>query len=72
MGNLGFLATFSPDEALEKFVPLLQGAYQIENRQLLECCCPGNDKVVALNDVVIKGKMHQGWFLSLWRQMASL
>ncbi len=56
MGNLGFLATFSPDEALEKFVPLLQGAYQIENRQLLECCCPGNDKVVALNDVVIKGE----------------
>ena len=56
MGNLGFLATFSPDEALEKFVPLLEGAYRKEKRQLLQCACPGNDPVIALNDVVIKGE----------------
>ncbi len=56
MGNLGFLATFSPEEALEKFVPLLEGAYQIENRCLLECSCPGNEPAVALNDIVIKGE----------------
>lgn len=56
MGNLGFLATFSPQEALEKFVPLLEGGYQIENRRLLQCECPGSDLAVALNDIVIKGE----------------
>ena len=55
MGNLGFLATFSPSEALEKFVPLLQGGYKIEARSLLECRCPGSEPAVALNDIVIKG-----------------
>ena len=37
-------------------MPLLEGAYQVENRRLLECSCPGNDAAVALNDIVIKGE----------------
>ena len=56
MGNLGFLATFSPQEALDKFVPLLKGGYKIENRNLLQCECPGSKPAVALNDIVIKGE----------------
>ena len=56
MGKLGFLATYSPEEALEKLVPLLEGNYQIEHRSLLECHCPGADPAIALNDIVIKGE----------------
>jgi NAD+ kinase len=56
MGNLGFLATFSPEEAIEKFIPLLKGEHRIEHRTLLQCLCPGNPPALALNDIVIKGE----------------
>ena len=56
MGKLGFLATYSPEEALEKLVPLLEGEYQFEHRNLLECHCPGSPPAIALNDIVIKGE----------------
>ena len=56
MGNLGFLATFSPEEAQEKFIPLLKGEQRIEHRTLLQCLCPGAPPALALNDIVIKGE----------------
>ena len=56
MGKLGFLATYSAEEAIEKLNSLLKGQYRIEERTLLECHCPGAPKAVALNDIVIKGE----------------
>ena len=56
MGKLGFLATYSAEEALEKLTTLLKGQYRIEERSLLECDCPGSPKAIALNDIVIKGE----------------
>ena len=56
MGKLGFLATYSPEEAIEKFIPLLEGQFRIEHRSLLECHCRGSPSAIALNDIVIKGE----------------
>ena len=53
-GSLGFLTTFSADEARAQFASLLQGDYRIAHRSLLECKAGAGDRDLALNDVLIK------------------
>jgi NAD+ kinase len=36
-GSLGFLTTFSPDEARLEFDGLLKGSFHVDNRAMLEC-----------------------------------
>lgn len=53
-GKLGFLATFSPEEAIEKFSNLLEGHYNTTHRFILLCQSEGHGEHMALNDVVLK------------------
>ncbi|MFT3782362.1 MAG: NAD(+)/NADH kinase [Nibricoccus sp.] len=54
-GTLGFLTTFSADEARAKFPALLAGEFRIAQRSLLQCsACEGSQQDLALNDVLIK------------------
>jgi NAD+ kinase len=53
-GSLGFLTTFSADEARAQFAALLEGDYQIAQRALLDCKTGPRRSDVALNDVLIK------------------
>jgi NAD+ kinase len=53
-GSLGFLTTFSPDEARIEFEHILGGALKIDNRAMLECSVAGGPASLALNDVLIK------------------
>ncbi len=53
-GSLGFLTTFSADEARAQFATLLRGDYRIARRTLLECKAGAGERDVALNDVLIK------------------
>jgi NAD+ kinase len=53
-GNLGFLTTLSADEARSEFQSLLNGAYRVVSRALLEGSTGPDLKALALNDVLIK------------------
>ncbi len=53
-GNLGFLTTLSADEARLEFHALLNGAYRVVHRALLEGSTGPDLKALALNDVLIK------------------
>jgi NAD+ kinase len=53
-GQLGFLATFSPEEAQEAFPPILEGKYGVAHRAMLACEDASGRERLALNDVVIK------------------
>ena len=53
-GQLGFLATFSPEEAEEVFPPILEGRYGVAQRAMLTCRDASGQQRLALNDVVIK------------------
>ncbi|MFP6900711.1 MAG: NAD(+)/NADH kinase [Opitutales bacterium] len=53
-GQLGFLATFSPEEAEEVFPPILEGRYAVAQRTMLTCRDASGGDRLALNDVVIK------------------
>lgn len=53
-GGLGFLTTFSADEARAHFGELLQGKYQITHRSILDCSTGPGSHDLALNDVLIK------------------
>jgi NAD+ kinase len=57
-GSLGFLTTFSADEARADFVALLAGEYRIAHRSLLECCTGPGSYDLALNDVLIKDEVN--------------
>lgn len=57
-GSLGFLTTFSADEARAGFVNLLSGEYRIAQRSLLECCTGPGSHDLALNDVLIKDEVN--------------
>jgi NAD+ kinase len=57
-GSLGFLTTFSADEARTQFAALLGGAYQVAWRSLLECSTGPDQHDVALNDVLIKDELN--------------
>lgn len=53
-GSLGFLTTFSADEARAQFPSILQGDYCIAYRSLLDCSAAPVGQGLALNDVLIK------------------
>ena len=55
-GSLGFLTTFSADEARTHFAALLGGAYRLTGRAMLECGPAGGERDLALNDVLIKAE----------------
>ena len=57
-GSLGFLTTFSAEEARAQFAGLLSGAYQIATRALLDCSTGPGQHDLALNDVVIKDEVN--------------
>jgi NAD+ kinase len=57
-GSLGFLTTFSADEARADFLSLLGGEYRIAQRSLLECCTGPVSHDLALNDVLIKDEVN--------------
>jgi len=57
-GSLGFLTTFSADEARAHFSDLLGGQYRIGKRSLLECCTGPKSRDLALNDVLIKDEIN--------------
>jgi NAD+ kinase len=56
-GSLGFLTTFSPEEARLDFDELLRGTFHVDNRAMLECSVAGGPAALALNDVVIKDQL---------------
>jgi len=57
-GSLGYLTSFSPDEARTSFAEVLEGEYQIADRTLLECVSGPRRQDVALNDVLIKAEVN--------------
>jgi NAD+ kinase len=56
-GSLGFLTTFSPEEARLDFDDLLKGAFHVDNRAMLACSVAGGPPGLALNDVLIKDEL---------------
>ena len=57
-GGLGFLTTFSAEEARTHFAALLAGAYRIATRALLACSTGPGQSDLALNDVLIKDEIN--------------
>jgi NAD+ kinase len=53
-GTLGFLTTYSADEARQQFTAILRGDYQVDSRSMLQCTVPGGATDLALNDVLVK------------------
>ncbi len=57
-GSLGYLTTFSPEEARANFGDLIQGNYGLASRTLLDCQTGARRRDLALNDVLIKAEMN--------------
>lgn len=57
-GSLGFLTTFSADEALVQFPELLAGDFHIDRRAMLACSTRPGQHDLALNDVLIKDEVN--------------
>jgi NAD+ kinase len=57
-GSLGFLTTFSPDEARAAFDSLLKGFFRVDNRTMLSCSVGRGPPNLALNDVLIKDELN--------------
>ena len=59
-GQLGFLATFSPDEMKEQIPPLFRGEYKVRRRSMLSFKDKAGISRIALNDLVVKkiGRAH--------------
>ncbi len=57
-GSLGFLTTFSADEARTYFSALLNGQFKIDHRTMLDCSTGPGLHDLALNDVLIKDQMN--------------
>lgn len=57
-GSLGFLTTFSADEARTQFTSLLRGEFQIDLRAMLECSTGNGPNDLALNDVLLKDEIN--------------
>ena len=53
-GSLGFLTTFSADEARAMFASLLHGSFRLERRAMLDCAIGSEPHDLALNDVLVK------------------
>ena len=54
MGKLGFLATFTQEEAGNNLAELIKGNYKIAERSILKCTTSRGESVYGLNDVVLK------------------
>ncbi len=57
-GSLGFLTTFSPDEARAEFDSLLKGKFRVDYRTMLSCKVGASGPNLALNDVLIKDELN--------------
>lgn len=57
-GSLGFLTTFSADEARAHFTDLLGGAFRVDRRAMLSCSTGASHHDLALNDVLIKDEIN--------------
>jgi len=57
-GSLGYLTSFSPDEARACFGEVLLGGYRVAPRTLLECRTGPGRRDLALNDVLIKAEVN--------------
>ena len=57
-GSLGFLTTFSADEARAQFAALLGGAFRVDQRTMLECSTGAGVHELALNDVLLKDEIN--------------
>jgi NAD+ kinase len=57
-GSLGFLTTFSPDEARGHFADLLKGDFRIDQRSMLDCSTGPGSHDLALNDVLLKDEVN--------------
>jgi NAD+ kinase len=54
LGKLGFLATFTQEEAGKDLPSLIKGNYEITERSVLKCTTRHGESVYGLNDVVLK------------------
>ena len=57
-GSLGFLTTYSADEARAHFPAILKGDYRVATRALLDCRAGADHHDIALNDVLIKNEVN--------------
>ncbi len=57
-GGLGFLTTFSADEARLGFQAVLGGGYRVDHRAMLDCSTGPGVHDLALNDVLIKDEVN--------------
>jgi NAD+ kinase len=57
-GSLGFLTTYSAEEARAHFPAILKGDYRIARRALLDCRAGPGHHDIALNDVLIKNEVN--------------
>lgn len=57
-GSLGFLTTFSSEEARAQFADLLEGRFRVDSRAMLDCSTGPGVHDLALNDVVIKDEVN--------------
>jgi NAD+ kinase len=57
-GSLGFLTTFSAEEARANFTTLLAGSFRIDERSMLDCSTGNGVHDLALNDVLIKDEIN--------------
>ena len=57
-GSLGFLTTFSADEARAQFTGLLDGDFIIDRRAMLDCSTGNGAHDLALNDVLLKAEQN--------------
>ncbi len=60
LGKLGFLATFTQQEAAKDLPALIQGNYAITERSVLKCTTCHSNSVYGLNDVVLKETAGRG------------
>lgn len=57
-GSLGFLTTFSADEARRHFEELLRGEVRIDHRAMIDCSIGPGMHDLALNDVLLKDEVN--------------
>jgi NAD+ kinase len=57
-GSLGFLTTFSADEARAQFLELLGGNFSVDPRAMLDCSTGPGVHDLALNDVLLKDEIN--------------
>lgn len=57
-GSLGFLTTFSSDEARAHFASLVGGSFRVDHRMMLDCSTGPGSHDLALNDVLLKDEVN--------------